>query len=205
VAPRQRLLLATRSYDKLREIRQILSHRRDLELLALDQVGIEPDPAEETVEAWQSFRENALAKARHFQERSGMAVIADDSGIEVEALGWAPGVRSRRFCGRSDLAGFALDQANNQLLLERLRDVPPERRAARYVCAAVLLLPARPPASALGTCVGTILDAPRGAGGFGYDPLFFIPGIGRSFGELDPDEKHRYSHRARAFRALPIP
>lgn len=203
--PRQRLLLATRSLDKLREIRQILAHRPDLELLSLDQAGIEPDPAEEAVEAWDTFRENAIAKARFFHQRAAMAVIADDSGIEVAALGGAPGVRSRRFSGRADLAGLALDQANNQLLLERLRDLPPERRAARYVCAAVLLLPGRPPACALGSCAGTILESPRGSAGFGYDPLFLVPGVGRSFGELDPDEKHRYSHRARAFRALPIP
>lgn len=197
-----RLLLATRSPDKLREIRQLLGPSPDLELITLQQLGLAPDPAEDDVEAFPSFRENALAKARFFLERTGLPVLADDSGIEVEALGGAPGVRSRRFAARPGLEGLALDQANNRLLLERLHGVPASGRGARYVCAAVLLAPGTSATTALGTCHGRILEAPRGQGGFGYDPLFLLPQVGLTFGQIDDAAKHRFSHRARAIRAL---
>ena len=202
MAASARLLIASRSADKLREIRHILGRLRGVELLSLEDAGITPDPAEDTLEAFPTFRENALAKARYFAARTGLAVLADDSGIEVEALHGAPGVRSRRYSGRDDLAGAELDRANNARLLEQLRDVTPSRRGARYVCAAVRLDPDGTVRTALGTCTGRILDAARGTGGFGYDPLFWIDALQCSFGELDPDQKHRFSHRARAFRAL---
>lgn len=198
-----RLVIASRSPDKLREIRAILEPVHRCTLLSLQDAGIDAAPDEEHLERFETFRENALAKARYFSARTRLPVLADDSGIEVAALGGAPGVRSRRFAERADLDGVALDLANNQLLLERLRDVAAPERTARYVCAAVLLVPGEAaPRTALGTCRGRILDAPRGTGGFGYDPLFWLEETGCTFGELPDSEKHRFSHRAHAFRAL---
>lgn len=196
------LLIASRSADKVREIRDILQPALGSRLISLADAGVGASAAEDDVEAFPTFRENALAKAAYFQRLTGMAVLADDSGIEVDALNGAPGVLSKRFALAPGLTGLALDRANNQLLLDRLAGVPTERRGARYVCAAVLLNPATPPRTALGTCRGFILDAPRGTGGFGYDPLFSFPELQRTFGELATAQKHRFSHRARAFRAL---
>jgi XTP/dITP diphosphohydrolase len=201
-----RVALATRSTHKAREIRDLLSRVThaipDLQLLSLDELGIPPGPDEDDIEAFDTFRENAVAKARYFAQRAGVPTIADDSGLSVAALGGAPGVRSKRFSGRTDLSGDALDEANNALLLERLRGVPPGQRAAHYVCAAALAFPSGAVYTALGVCSGEIALAPRGTGGFGYDPLFIVPELGATFGELPPEEKNRRSHRARAFRAL---
>ncbi|HSJ13350.1 MAG TPA: non-canonical purine NTP pyrophosphatase [Longimicrobiales bacterium] len=196
------LLIASRSPDKVREIRAILCHLPRLALLSLEEADVGPEAAEESIETFETFRENALAKARYFVERTGLAVLADDSGIEIDELDGAPGVRSRRFCGRDDLTGQDLDRANNDLLLERLRGLPANRRGARYVCAAVLLAPGTAARTAVGTCRGRILEEPRGSGGFGYDPLFWVEAATATFGALPPDQKHRFSHRARAFRAL---
>lgn len=201
--PAEALLIASRSADKIREISEILQPALRGRLVSLLDAGIPPDPAEDDVEAYGTFRENALAKAAYFHRITGMTVLADDSGIEVDALGGAPGVLSKRFAARPGLTGLALDQANNQLLLDRLAGLPPDQRGARYVCAAVLWSqPARPPVTAIGTCRGIILDGPRGTGGFGYDPLFLLPELQHTFGELEAAQKHRFSHRARAFRAL---
>ncbi|MBI4409636.1 MAG: non-canonical purine NTP pyrophosphatase [Gemmatimonadetes bacterium] len=197
-----RLVLATRSPDKAREIREILGGIARLELLTLDEFGLARDPEEAGVERGQSFLDNATAKALHFLRRTRSPVLADDSGLEVAALAGAPGVYSKRFSGRDDLDGQELDQANNRILLERLHDVPTAQRGAHYVCVAVLALAEDRCFAALGTCAGQILRRPRGTGGFGYDPLFFLPEAGRSFAELAPEEKNRRSHRARAFRAL---
>jgi XTP/dITP diphosphohydrolase len=133
------------------------------------------------------------------------ALLADDSGLVVDALGGAPGV-SKRFSGRADLTGAALDRTNNDLLLQRLEGIPLEQRTARYVCAAVLSWPHEPrqPVSAIGTCEGLIATAPEGDGGFGYDPLFLVPDLGATFGTLPPDENNRRSHRGRAFRTLAL-
>lgn len=203
----RRVLVATRSAHKLEEVRAILGdslrvHGEPVDLVDLRTIGIEPSPDEESIEAFDTFIDNALAKARYFAERSGLPVIADDSGIVVHALNGEPGVRSKRFSGRDDLSGQALDDANNRLLLERLTGVPDERRGAHYVCAAALVGAAAGPLIAIGTCSGTILHEPTGEGGFGYDPLFRVTELGRSFGELGPNEKHLVSHRGRAFRAL---
>jgi XTP/dITP diphosphohydrolase len=199
-APR-RLLLATRSQDKAREIRAILAHRPDLLLLSLDDAGVEPDPAEDQIEVFDTFAGNALAKARFFASRTGMPTLADDSGILVHALDGAPGVRSRRFSG-STATGQALDDANNRELMRRLAGLPPERRGAHYLCAAALAGPGHSTMVAIGACQGVLLDAPAGDGGFGYDPFFFLPAAGVTFGQLPPEYKNRISHRARAFRAL---
>ncbi|HEX2203409.1 MAG TPA: non-canonical purine NTP pyrophosphatase [Longimicrobium sp.] len=196
-----RLLVATRSADKLREIRQILAAHPELDLVDLRAAGIPESPAEDAVEAFDTFEENALAKARHFARLAGLAVLADDSGLGVDALGGDPGVRSKRFSGRGDLRRADLDQANNALLLERLAGVPMPERDARYVCAAAVVLPGGEEQVFVGTCEGAILTEPRGADGFGYDPLFWIPGENAAFGELPPGRKNELSHRGKAISA----
>jgi len=198
-----RFLLATRSTDKLAEIRAIFPVRLRAALLSLDDIGLQPAALEDEIEVYETFAENALAKAAFFRRETGLPTIADDSGLLVPALGGRPGVRSKRFAGRGDLGGRELDEANNAALLTALRAVPKEHRSACYVCAAVLVGTAAP-IIAFGTTAGVILDAPVGNGGFGYDPLFFHPGIGRTFGEIAGPAKHAMSHRGRAFRALSV-
>ena len=195
------LLLATRSDDKAREIRAILGSLSPRPIRTLVDLAIPESPDEDAIESESTFRGNALAKARYFHALTGLDTIADDSGIQVDALLGAPGVRSRRFSGAS-LRGSELDRANNDTLLEALALTPPARRGARYTCAAVLLLRDRPPLTALASTTGRILSQPRGDGGFGYDPLFLLPPFDRTFAEIPPSEKHRVSHRGRAFRAL---
>ncbi|HEX7049455.1 MAG TPA: RdgB/HAM1 family non-canonical purine NTP pyrophosphatase [Longimicrobiales bacterium] len=197
-----RILLATRNADKAREIRQILAPIPDLQLVTLDQAGIPRTPDEDAIEVHNTFHETALAKAAYFARRADGPTLADDSGLAVDALHGAPGVRSKRFSGRTDLSGTALDDANNQLLLERLRDVPDPQRTAHYVCAVALAAPDATPLVSIGTCAGTITRTPRGTAGFGYDPLFLFPTLGVTFAEMTADEKNRRSHRARALRAL---
>jgi XTP/dITP diphosphohydrolase len=167
----------------------------------LAEAGLSPLPEEDAVEAFETFEENALAKARYFHARSGgRPVIADDSGLEVTVLGGQPGVRSRRWSGRGDLEGFALDEANNAALLAVLRGVADRR--ARYVCA-VALVAKDGELIVRGEAAGVITHERRGAGGFGYDPYFASDDLaGRTFGESTLEEKARVSHRARAFGAL---
>ena len=196
------LLVATRSAHKLREIREILRSLDGPEVIDLTQAGIPYDPAEETIEIHDSFVDNALAKARYFAERAGLPVLADDSGLCVDALGGAPGVRSKRFSGREDINGSALDAANNQLLLERLDGVPRERRTAHYICVAAVVAPSGEERVVEGRCDGLIVESPSGAGGFGYDPLFYVPSQGATFAEVDPARKNELSHRARAIRSI---
>lgn len=199
---RHRLLVATRSPDKLREIRQILSGLSDWEILGLHQLGIPETPEEAGLESFYTFEANALAKARYFAGRAGMLTLADDSGLCVDALDGAPGVRSKRFSGASGLTGRDLDRANNELLLRLLVDTEMGARTARYVCAAALAdLNAQEDVSR-GTCEGVILFEPRGSGGFGYDPLFYLPEEHATFGELPPERKNELSHRSRAVRQV---
>ena len=200
VPRRTRFLVATRSAHKLAEIRAILGAAA--ELVSLTDLHVPASLEEDDIEAFPTFRANALAKARFFASVTAMPTLADDSGIVVHALDGEPGVRSRRFSGRNDLTGTALDDANNTLLLDRLARVQDPQRTAHYVCAGALVLPSGRCCTAIGTCAGRILRAPRGSGGFGYDPLFLLPDLGITFGELDQAEKDRRSHRARAFRAL---
>lgn len=193
------LLLATRSQGKLRELRPLF---REAGFDVLDLVEAEiPETAEEDeLEAFDSFEENALAKARHFHRLSGRPTVADDSGLEVLALGGAPGVRSKRWSGRVELSGEALDGANNATLLEALREV--DDRRARYVCVAAYV-DGRRELVRRGETAGAILRE-RGLGthGFGYDPYFLSSELGRTFADVDRAEKARVSHRGRAFQAL---
>jgi XTP/dITP diphosphohydrolase len=195
------VLVATRSEHKLREIGEILAGHPGLSLVGLDGVGIPEDPVEDAIEAFDSFQQNALAKARHFSRLSGLPTLADDSGLCVDALGGAPGVRSKRFSGRADLRGVELDRANNERLLRDLRAVPAGRRSAHYLCALALVTPDGAEEVFLGRCDGSVLTAPRGDGGFGYDPLFYVPAEDATFAEIPSERKNERSHRTRALRA----
>ncbi len=170
-------------------------------LSAVDLVtaGIPETDEEHDLENAPSFEENALAKARYFHRVSALPVVADDSGLEVAALGGAPGVRSKRWSARADLQGQALDDANNALLIGRL-DQQSDRRA-RYVCAAAYS-DAHESFVERGESDGVILRRPRGGAGFGYDPYFESSELGRTFAEVSMGEKARVSHRARAFAKL---
>ncbi len=196
-----KLLVATRSAHKLQEIREILSEIEGLELLGLVEAGVAADPAEDDLEPYETFEENAESKARYFYERTGLPTVADDSGLEVDALDGRPGVRSKRFAP-GPFEGLERDRANNRHLVTLLDGIEPERRTGRYVCALALVDGPAPARLTRGESPGRILDAERGAGGFGYDPLFFVPDLGRTFAEVTAEEKHALSHRGRAFRQL---
>jgi len=191
-------LLATRSLGKLYELRPMWAEA-GLEVIDLDAAGIAEGAAEETLEEFETFEENALAKAKYFRAKSGLVTIADDSGLEVQALGGAPGVRTKRWSGRSDLEGRALDVANNNFLLNKLEKKTDRR--ARYVCVAALV-DGGGQRTFRGETEGEILEAPRGAGGFGYDPLFLSSDLGITFAEADRAAKEQTSHRGRAFSQL---
>jgi XTP/dITP diphosphohydrolase len=192
------VLLATRSEGKLRELRPLFAAAR-IRVEDLREAALPPSPDEETVEAFDTFEANALAKARYFHALTGRPVVADDSGLEVEALHGAPGVRSKRWSGRDDLTGQALDDANNATLMDALRSVTDA--SARYVCAAAFVDGAREEV-AIGVTAGAVIREPRGEEGFGYDPYFMSAELGATFGERSREEKERVSHRGRAFRAL---
>lgn len=189
------LVFATRNRGKLAELEALLREAGlPIAVHGLDALGV----AGEVEETGATFVENAALKAHAALGATGLPALADDSGLEVDALGGAPGVRSARYAGEP-----SSDARNNERLLHELRDVPPPR-TARFRCALVLALPSRePPLVAEGTCEGEIIATPRGSGGFGYDPLF-IPaeGDGRTMAELSFAEKNRLSHRARAMSRL---
>jgi XTP/dITP diphosphohydrolase len=173
--------------------------RAGIPVVDLEEVGLRPDPLEDDIEKGATFEENAIAKARYFFERLQRPVVADDSGLEVRALGNQPGVRSRRWSGRSDLVGQALDDANNSRLLSEL--ARQADRGARYVCVATYVA-GDMEVSRRGETEGLILEAPRGDHGFGYDPYFFSLELGKTFGQASGREKEAVSHRGRAFREL---
>jgi XTP/dITP diphosphohydrolase len=192
------VLLATRSTGKIRELRPLLL-AGGIDVISLDDAGIVESEAEDALEVYATFEENALAKARYFARISGRPTLADDSGLAVDALGGRPGVMSKRWSGRIDLTGQALDDENNRLLLEALREQPD--RSAHYVCAAAYADASRE-LVCRGEVHGRILETANGGGGFGYDPYFLADELGKSFGEASREEKATVSHRARAFAAL---
>jgi len=215
-----KVVLASRNRGKLREIVPLLAGL-GFDLVTVDEVA----PDCELREDGATFEDNALAKARQAAAATGLAAIADDSGLEVDALGGAPGVYSARYAGlptissgtlggspvppatgvgkQSSPDSHAIDTRNNAKLLEALRDVPASRRGARFRCVAAFVDPgAGVELARSGDCAGEILVQPRGDLGFGYDPLFLVPALGRTMAELPLDEKNRLSHRAAAFRAL---
>ncbi|MEP6999663.1 MAG: RdgB/HAM1 family non-canonical purine NTP pyrophosphatase [bacterium] len=193
-------ILASRNAGKLRELRALFA-THGIGAIDLREAGVEEDvSAEEAIEAFETFEENALAKARYFASRlPGRVVIADDSGLAVDALDGAPGVRSKRWSGRSELEGEALDASNNALLLSMLTAV--RDRSARFVCAAAWC-DGTDELVMRGEVVGRIVAAPQGEHGFGYDPHVFVDDLGRTMAEATVAEKERVSHRGRAFASL---
>lgn len=195
----RRVVLATRSEGKLRELRPMLA-AAGYQVASLATLGVPETPAEEGVERFDTFEENALAKARYFAALlPGHAILADDSGLVVAALGGAPGVRSKRYSGAGDLAGAALDAANNARLQVELDGV--EDRAASYVCVVAWVEDGRE-LLRRGETRGRILREARGSQGFGYDPYFWSAELGCTFGESAREAKAAVSHRGRAVTAL---
>lgn len=188
----RKLVLASNNPGKLREFQQLLGSR--WQLLAQSALGVEP-----VAETGATFCENALRKARHASAAAGLPALADDSGIEVDALGGAPGVWSARYAGSG-----ASDAANNAKLLAELAGIPPARRTARYRCCLVFVRDAEDvsPLVAEGIWEGRIATDCEGSGGFGYDPLFIDPDSGERVASMDPAQKNRRSHRQAALRRL---
>lgn len=205
IASRPPVLLATRSSGKLKELRPLFDALR-VPVMDLEELGLSYEEEEGAIERFPTFEENAVAKARYFYEVSGgIATVADDSGLEITALGGAPGVRSKRWAsdrgaGPADAStAEATDAANNAKLVRAMTGV--RDRRAKYVCAAAYAGLDRELVER-GEVSGELLDAPRGTQGFGYDPYFLAAELGRTFGEATVEEKATVSHRARAFRAL---
>lgn len=196
-APARRLVFATRNAGKLTELRLLLADLSGaIEVLSALDLALP-----EVVEDAPTFAGNAAKKAREVSVWTGLPSLADDSGLEVDALGGAPGVISARYAGPEQD-----DRRNNDKLLAELKGVPPERRTARFRSALALADATGPLADRLltsdGVCEGVILTAPRGTGGFGYDPLFFAPELGCTFAEAGNGPKNHFSHRARAMKAI---
>ena len=188
-----KLLIASNNAHKVREIEEILSDYFD-EMVTLREAGLVID----VVEDGKTFRENAVKKAMETLEKSGFdAALADDSGLCVDALDGAPGVYSARYAGEGHD-----DTANNDLLMERMKAVPDEKRTCRFVSCIALARKGRPVLVAEGKAEGLLLRAPAGENGFGYDPYFFYPPFGKSFAELTAQEKNSVSHRRAALDAL---
>jgi XTP/dITP diphosphohydrolase len=187
---RLRLVLATTNPGKVREIRRILKDL-PLSILTRDDFPDCPDVAE----GGRTMLANALKKAAAVARHSGLPALADDSGLEIDHLGGAPGVRSARFSGPR-----ATDERNIAKVLSLMDGVPPPERRARFRCVVAVVVPGQAPAVAEGICEGVLTTAPRGTRGFGYDPIFLVPRYGRTFGELGSGVKNRISHRAKALR-----
>jgi XTP/dITP diphosphohydrolase len=191
--PAPRLLLATRNPHKLTELRRILVAEIDVLVLGLDDVPAYPEAAE----TGRTFADNALLKAREAVRYTGLPAVADDSGLAVEALNGMPGVLSARWAGPA-----RDDAANLRLVLDQIAELPDDRRAAAFICAAALVTPDGAERVVEGRLDGMLTRAPRGGGGFGYDPIFQPAGETRTTAELSPAEKDAVSHRGRALRAL---
>ena len=188
-----KLLIASNNAHKVREIEEILSGYFD-EMVTMREAGLDIDVVEDGL----TFRDNAVKKATEILEKSGFdATLADDTGLCVDALGGAPGVFSARYAGE----GHDTD-ANNALLMENMKDVPDEQRTCRFSCCVALARKGMPVLVVEGKAEGTLLRAPAGANGFGYDPYFFYPPLGKSFAELTSEEKNSVSHRRAALDAL---
>lgn len=206
-SPVREILIATSNPGKHREIVAVLSGAQAdgtrlpaVRWRSLDDLGLDvPEPVEDGA----TFADNAAIKARYYARASGLWTLADDSGLEVDALGGLPGVHSARYAGLPPGAGrAAADEANNAKLIERLAGVPEADRTARFRCALALADGERVLARFDGAIEGYIIDLPRGRGGFGYDPHFRVPSLGRTTAELSPEEKNRISHRGKALRGF---
>jgi XTP/dITP diphosphohydrolase len=196
-----KLLVATRSAGKQREIRRMLA-LPGLEVVFPDDAGVPESPSEDALEVHDSFEANARAKALYFAQRTGLPTVADDAGLEVLSLGGFPGVRSKRWAGAVGTEA-EIGRANIAALLQKLAGAPPERRRAQFRCVlAFYATPTAIPEVFDGRAPGVILDAPHGTGGFGYDPIFLSDDLGTTFGDAAPEAKDAVSHRGRAFAAL---
>jgi XTP/dITP diphosphohydrolase len=189
-----RLVVATTNPGKLKEIIRLLEGL-PIEVLSLADYPAMP----EVDETGSTFAENAILKAVHAARFTGEMALADDSGLEVDALGGRPGINSSRFAGPG-----ATDAQRNRLLLEKMKDVPDEERTARFRCVAALASPSEDSQTFDGVCEGRILREPRGDNGFGYDPLFYLPDHGKTMAELPSELKNRISHRAKAMVAARV-
>ncbi len=189
---KRRIVLASSNKNKLREVRQILEGS-DLEVIPLS----ETEFAGEIVEDGKTFEENAYIKAKTVSDALGVAALADDSGLEIDALGKEPGVHSARFMGEDT----SYDIKNTELL-RRMENVPEEDRTARFVCAMVVVWPDGKKLSAVETMEGRIAHKIAGENGFGYDPIFFLPEYGKTSAEIAPEEKNAISHRGKALRKM---
>jgi XTP/dITP diphosphohydrolase len=190
-----KLLVGTTNPGKLDEVQGYLT-RIPLKTLALQTLGTWPA----VVEDGATYEDNALKKARTWAEYSGQLTLADDSGLEVDALNGAPGIYSARYCGDE-----GNDEKNNQKLLEELTRIAEEKRTARFVCVLALCAPKSHGAKEWAvreSCEGRIAFSPRGRNGFGYDPIFFYPPLGKTFGEIDRETKATVSHRGKALKKL---
>ncbi|HEX2315733.1 MAG TPA: RdgB/HAM1 family non-canonical purine NTP pyrophosphatase [Thermomonospora sp.] len=190
-----RIVLATRNQGKIAELRRILG--------GIDVAGLAEFPgAPEVPETESTFAGNALLKARAIAAHTGLPAVADDSGLCVDALNGMPGVLSARWSGRLGDATGDKDRANLDLVLDQIADVAPALRRAHFACAAALALPTGEERVVEGRMSGHLVDAPRGSGGFGYDPIFVPDGETRTTAEMSPEDKDAISHRGKAFRAL---
>ena len=187
-----RLLLATRNPGKLRELADLLGEV-PFDLVSLVDVGIDADVEETGL----TFEENAVLKAETYRDLSGMLTLADDSGLEVDALGGEPGVRSARYAGPN-----ATDSDRVRLLLGNLAQTPESARTARFRCVIAVAAPGRETRMYSGVCHGRIVREPRGDNGFGYDPVFLFPDLGLTMAELTSEQKNAVSHRALAIRKV---
>jgi XTP/dITP diphosphohydrolase len=184
-----KLVIATKNINKIKEIKYKFSDFADLEIVSLLDFSNLP----EVIEDGCTFEENALKKAREYSAFTGLPVLSDDSGIEIDALSGEPGVRSARYAGEN-----ADDDKNNDLVLEKMKSIPDGKRNAKFVCVIAIILPDKKEYLTKGICDGRIIQKKTGNNGFGYDPVFFIPRLGKTMAELTILEKNRFSHRALA-------
>lgn len=187
-----RLIIATGNEDKVREIDEILEGT-GFEAISMKQAGFNPD----IVEDGKTFEENALKKAMAVHELSGEYVMADDSGLCIDALDGAPGIYSARFCGEDSTY-----EEKFKKIFEMLADVPEEKRTAQFVCAIAVVKPDGTSFTVRGECRGVLHEKPAGENGFGYDPIFYVPEFGMTTAQMDPEVKNSISHRGRALRAM---
>ena len=187
-----KLIFATGNENKMREIRQIFGGF-GFEIQSMKEAGIDID----IVEDGTSFQENALIKARAVHEASGALVLADDSGLEIDALGKEPGIYSARYLGED--TSYDIKNAN---LINRVKDVPEDRRGARFICAVAAVLPDGRSLVQTGVMEGRVAYAPAGENGFGYDPIFFLPQYGKTSAQISPEQKNAISHRGQALRMM---
>lgn len=189
---KQRLIFATGNQDKMREIREILGDK-DYEILSMKEAGIDFD----IVEDGSTFEENAMIKAKAVMEATGALTLADDSGLEIDAFGGGPGIYSARYLG-TDTSYIE----KNKVILEKLKDIPEEKRTARFVCAIAAAFPNGQTLTTRGTMEGIIGYEAKGENGFGYDPIFYLPQLEKYSAELSREEKNSLSHRGEALRKM---